>query len=135
MKSNLKFLLVLTDWAFIIYWTLAALIVMQVVNIPLEYMYADYSNPRVIAWNWSFFPLDILFSVIELLAISRASRNDPSWRPLALTSLVLTMTACGMAITYWVLLLEFNPSWFLANLTLVVWPLFFLRDLMMTNRV
>ena len=34
-----------------------------------------------------------------------------------------------MAVSYWGILREFNPSWFVANLTLILWPPFFLRRL------
>lgn len=34
-----------------------------------------------------------------------------------------------MAVSYWVLLRELEPVWFLSNLTLVIRPLFFMRDL------
>ncbi len=35
-----------------------------------------------------------------------------------------------MAVSYWAILREFDASWFLANLTLVIWPLFFMRRLL-----
>jgi hypothetical protein len=34
-----------------------------------------------------------------------------------------------MAIAYWTLLAEFDPAWFLPNLALAVWPLFFIGGL------
>ena len=48
---------------------------------------------------------------------------------LALISLVLTQVAGLMAVGYWALLGEFDPSWFLPNLALVVWPMAFLPRL------
>ena len=33
-------------------------------------------------------------------------------------------------VSYWAILREFNPSWFFANLALVIWPLFFIQRLM-----
>ena len=59
-----------------------------------------------------------------------ARRGDQAWRPFAIVSLTLTMAAGGMAVSYWAILREFDPSWFLANLALVIWPLFFMRRLM-----
>ena len=35
-----------------------------------------------------------------------------------------------MAVSCWAILREFDPSWFIANLSLVIWPLFFMRRLM-----
>lgn len=111
------------------YWTVAALMLVGLLDIPPEYMYADYGEARVIAWNWSFFPLDLLFSVFGFWAVKKARDQDPIWRPLAIISLVLTSTAGGMAIAYWMILSEYDPAWFIPNLALLVWPLFFLPRL------
>jgi hypothetical protein len=35
-----------------------------------------------------------------------------------------------MAIGYWTILGEFDPAWYLPNLALAVWPLFFLPGLL-----
>jgi hypothetical protein len=35
-------------------------------------LYAEADNPRVVAWNWSFFPLDIAFSLTGILAVRYA---------------------------------------------------------------
>ncbi len=51
MSWPLKWLLVITDWMFILYWSIAALVQAKIVNIRPELMYADYSLPQVIAWN------------------------------------------------------------------------------------
>ncbi len=130
MQRPLAIALTVTDVAFILYWTLAALSQAGVVQIPPEWMYANYDRPDVIAWNWSFLPMDLAFSVFGLKAVAAARRGDPAWRPFAIVSLTLTMAAGGMAVSYWAILREFDPSWFLANLTLVIWPLFFMRGLM-----
>ena len=130
MSKTLKMLLAITDILFITYWLVALAMVMGLVSIPPELMYSNYEDVRVIAWNWSFFPLDIVFSIMGLLAI-RANRNGKEiWKAYAIVSLVLTMTAGGMAVSYWTLLLEFDLSWFLPNLALLIWPMFFLPGLM-----
>ena len=130
MQRPLVIALTVTDVAFILYWTLAALSQVGVIQIPPEWMYANYDQPDVIAWNWSFLPIDLAFSVFGLKAVAAARRGDPAWRPFAIVSLTLTMAAGGMAVSYWAILREFDPSWFLANLALVIWPLFFMRRLM-----
>ncbi len=130
MQRPLVIALTVTDVAFILYWTLAALSQAGVVHTPPEWMYANYDQPDVIAWNWSFLPMDLAFSVFGLKAVAAARRGDPAWRPFAIVSLTLTMAAGGMAVSYWAILREFDPSWFFANLTLVIWPLFFMRRLM-----
>ena len=129
MTRTLVILIVTTDVFFLIYWAIAGAALFHLITLPPEIMYGDYDNPRVVAWNWSFFPLDILFSVTGFFACYLARAHHPAWRPFALISLVLTMTAGGMAIAYWTILQEFDPSWFLPNLILFVWPLFFMKSL------
>ena len=130
MKRSLTVALTVTDIAFILYWAVAGLALTNVVELPSEWMYANYDQPDVIAWNWSFFPMDIAFSYFGLKAVGAARRGDAVWRSYAIVSLTLTMAAGGMAVSYWTLLKEFDPAWFLPNLALVVWPLFFMRDLL-----
>lgn len=130
MPRSLVVALSVTDIAFLTYWSVAALAQLGVVEVPPEWMYADYDQPRVVAWNWSFFPLDIAFSIFGLRSVAAARAGDARWRPYALVSLVLTMTAGGMAVTYWALLGEIDPFWFLSNLALVIWPLFFIGPLL-----
>ena len=130
MPRTLALALTITDVAFILYWSLAALGQIGLIQIPPEWMYANYDQPDVVAWNWSFLPMDLAFSYFGLRAVAAARRGDAVWRPFAIVSLTLTMAAGGMAVSYWTLLLEFDPSWFLANLALVIWPLFFMRRLL-----
>lgn len=129
MPRSLAIAITVTDVAFILYWILAALSQAALLDIPPEWMYANYDQPDVIAWNWSFLPMDLAFSVFGLMAVAAARREDPKWRPLAIVSLTLTMAAGGMAVSYWAILQEFDPAWFLPNLLLVLWPLFFMRGL------
>ena len=129
MTLPLKIAITVIDVLFIAYWTLAALIEFGLVQVPRELMYADYDQARVIAWNWSFLPIDLVFSVVGLAAVTAARLGNAIWRPLAIISLTLTIAAGGMAISYWSILGEFDPSWFLPNLALVVWPLWFLPGL------
>lgn len=129
MSRSLALSLAITDVLFLAYWSLALLSQTGVIAIPPELMYAGYDNPRVEAWNWSFFPLDLAFSVTGLLAVRASRRGDPTWRPLALISLTLTVVAGLMAVAYWAILREFDPSWFLPNLALMVWPFAFLPGL------
>lgn len=119
----------ITDILFMTYWLIVGLAALGILKLPPDIMYGDYNNPRVVAWNWSFFPLDLIFSIFGYLAIHANQRRDPVWRPYALISLVLTMTAGGMAVAYWAILGEFDPAWFIPNLILLVWPLFFMGKL------
>jgi hypothetical protein len=129
MDKRLALALSVTDIAFLAYWTMSALSLIGVIHIPRDWMYAHYDQREVVAWNWSFLPVDLAFSILGLAAVRAARRGNPIWRPLALLSLAFTMVAGGMAVSYWTLLGEFDPSWFLPNLALVIWPLFFLPGL------
>lgn len=133
MSLTLRWLITVTDVLFILYWSLAAISALDFLHIDPALMYADYDNHRVIAWNWSFFPLDVVFSIAGLAAVRAHKQGKPVWRPLALISLILTMTAGGMAVSYWTILGEFDPGWFLPNLLLLIWPMFFLRRLVLTS--
>ena len=129
MAPSLALMLTITDLAFLLYWAVAALHAGAIIQIPQDWLYANADDPRVVAWNWSFFPLDIAFSLTGLAAVRCARRSDAAWRPLALISLTLTMVAGGMAIGYWVLLAEFDPFWIGANAWLLIWPISFLGGL------
>lgn len=114
--------LLVTDIAFLLYWTAAALHAGGLVQIPPAWLYANADDTRVVAWNWSFFPLDVAFSLTGLAAVRAARRGHAAWRPLALISLILTMVAGGMAVGYWTILREFDPFWIGTNTLLMVWP-------------
>jgi hypothetical protein len=129
MAPSLAVALTITDIAFLVYWTIAALHAATLIQIPPDWLYANADDPRVVAWNWSFFPLDVAFSLTGLAAVRCARRGDGAWRPLALISLILTMVAGGMAVSYWVLVAEFDPFWIGANALLLLWPISFLGGL------
>ncbi len=129
MSTPLKVLLVATDVLFLLYWALSALNAAGTIELPAALMYPHADDPRVVAWNWSFLPIDIAFSVTGLWAAAAARRGNGVWRPLALISLILTMTAGVMAIAYWMLAREIDWSWWFANAALVIWPIPFLPRL------
>jgi Family of unknown function (DUF5360) len=129
MSPLLAVCMSVTDVVFLAYWTMSLLEVFGVIEVPPSLMYKDYDIPMVIAWNWSFFPVDVIFSMSGLCAVILARRGDRRWLPIAIISLCFTFVAGLMAIGYWVLLQEFDPSWFLPNLALVIWPLFFIPRL------
>ena len=129
MPRSLTILTAATDVAFIAYWLATAILAMGWADVPADWLYKDYHDARAIAWNWSFFPLDILASLMGLWSIAAARAGRPRWRVLSAISLTLTSTAGGMAIIYWALLREFDPQWFLPNLALFAWPLFYLPGL------
>jgi hypothetical protein len=129
VMKQMKPWLLATDLGFIAYWSVSLVILMGFDLVPGEWLFKDYDNPIVYAWNWSFFPLDMLLSGCGLLAVKRHANGDPSWKPLAAFSLALTFCAGFMAISFWAIRLDFDPSWWIANLFLTIWPCFFLGKL------
>ncbi|MGI9357451.1 MAG: DUF5360 family protein, partial [Rhizobiaceae bacterium] len=86
----------------IVYWILVAALALNFVNIDPSLMYSDYTNPLVIAWNWSFFPIDIAFAGIGLFA---KFGNVAGERKFKLEVVAATLMVCAglMAISYWVI--------------------------------
>lgn len=103
------------DLGFIAYWLLISLRVL-----PAEAMFAGYEKPEVQAWNWSFLPLDILASLTGILG-NTTNRLDK--KTLLTISLVLTSVAGGMAVGYWAFVGDFELSWWLPNLVLLLFPI------------
>jgi len=123
MKS-LKYFFLLVDIGFIAYWAITALHLL-----PAEYLYNDYTNPILVNWNWSFFPLDIFVSVTGLYSIWLNKKNDDRWKIYALISLLLTSVSGLQAVSYWTLAQETDLSWWIPNLFLLIYPFFFIPTL------
>lgn len=118
---RLKPFFLVTDIGFILYWLVTLLHL-----IPAEYLFQDYTKPILVAWNWSFLPLDLFISGTGLLSLYLHKRGDMRWQPLALVSLVLTFCSGLQAVSFWVLRSDFDPSWWIPNLYLLIYPLFFI---------
>ena len=116
MKNKL---LTITEIGMIVYWVFALLVVLNLVRIPPEYMYSDYQNPLIVVWNWSFFPLDILFAVTGLIGRYGSVRVERK-QLLSVISLSLMFCAGLMAISFWVINQNFDPFWWTVNLWLIV---------------
>lgn len=129
MRRSLLIGLLVTDGLFLLYWALSGAAELGAFELPSAMMYAGYGEDRVCAWNWSFLPVDLAFSITGLMAVRWARRDDPRWQPTAIISLTLTVVAGLMAVSYWTLMAEIDLSWYLPNLLLVVWPLPFLVEL------
>jgi hypothetical protein len=110
-----------TDIGFIIYWLITLLGL-----IPAAYLFKDYHDPLLVAWNWSFLPLDLLVSASGLGSLLLERRGNPRWRELALISLVLTSCSGLQAVAFWVLRADFDPTWWVPNLYLLIYPLAFI---------
>ena len=129
MGTRLAAFMGVTDLVFLAYWTMSLLQLSGLIQVPPSLMYKDYNVPTVIAWNWSFFPVDLVFSITGLWAINLARQGNRQWIPIAIISLCFTFVAGLMAVSYWIILRQFDLGWFLPNLTLVIWPLFFIPSL------
>nr|WP_276957749.1 DUF5360 family protein [Allomeiothermus silvanus] len=93
--------------------------------VPLEWAFKDYADPTLVAWNWSFFPLDLLISANGLYALWRSS-HDPDWRGWALVSLSLTLAAGLNGNSFWAIRGDFALAWWIPNLYLLLYPLYFI---------
>ncbi|MFM2410687.1 MAG: hypothetical protein RL481_1515 [Pseudomonadota bacterium] len=134
MPKNLIWTLKLLDGGMILYWAIAAIACLGLITLPKELMYAGYGSAMVDAWNWSFAPIDIAFSVMGLVAIWLAKKEDPRWQPVALLSLALTFCAGLMAISYWILIGYYDLSWWLPNLALMAAALWWTPKLVAATR-
>ncbi|ANY76633.1 YvaD family protein [Paenibacillus ihbetae] len=129
MNRTLKSLMLATDIGFILYWLLIGLSL-----IPKEYLYQDYDNPLLVAWNLSFLPLDLLISGTGLWSMYLYRKGNYKWQPWCLVSLVLTFCSGLQAIAFWSIRLDFDLFWWLPNLFLMLYPLFFLPRLIGSGR-
>ncbi len=133
MPTGLVRAITTTDSLMLLYWSVTGLAALGLVAVPPALLYKGYHQPVLVAWNWSFLPLDLAFSLTGLAAVRRGRAGRP-WHGLTLVSLVLTMCAGGMAISFWALTGDFDLAWWLPNLTLLLWPLAWLPGLVRAVR-
>lgn len=114
----------IVDIGFLFYWLIVALKLL-----PESFLFKDYANPILVAWNWSFFPLDLFISATGLSSIWLYSSQKRAWRQLALVSLVLTSCSGLQAISFWAIRSDIDPFWWAPNLFLLCYPLFFIPKL------
>jgi hypothetical protein len=126
--KTLKVLFVLVDLGFVVYWVCAGLHLF-----PQDYLFKDYDNPILQAWNFSFLPLDLLVSATGLSSVACHARGLWQWQPLALVSLTLTSCSGLQAIAFWALRGDFDPVWWAPNLFLLIYPLCFFPVVLRTR--
>lgn len=114
-----KTLLTITEGGMILYWIFASSVALELISVPPEYMYSDYANPTVVAWNWSFLPLDLTFALTGLY--SRYGKMTLS-RQATLSTFSLSLMWCAglMAVSFWVVVGSYDPFWWGINLWLVL---------------
>ncbi len=125
LGHRLKPFFLTVDVGFILYWAVTLLHL-----IPEAYLFKDYDNPILAAWNWSFLPLDLFISATGLTSLYLLKRGNPIWRNLALVSLVLTFCSGLQALAFWALRADFDVAWWLPNAFLLLYPLFFIPKLL-----
>lgn len=113
-----KWLLVMVDAGLVIYWMAVLADV-----IPTEQAFRDYANPVVQAWNWSFFPLDILAAILGFVGVYLTRRTNPLGEIVLTAGLTLTFCAGFMAISFWAYYGDFNLAWWVPNGFLMAIPL------------
>ena len=121
----LRYFFLLVDIGFIVYWLITALHL-----IPEKYLYNDYTNVILVNWNWSFLPLDLLISFTGLYSVYLNSKSLNKWKIYAFISLILTSVSGLQAISYWALSGQFDPTWWIPNLFLLLYPWIFIPNLL-----
>jgi hypothetical protein len=124
----LKVLMLLTDFGFIAYWLITASHL-----IPSDMLFKDYANPIMMHWNWSFLPLDLMISATGISGLALMKRKHPAWQKLVLISLTLTFVSGLQAISFWTIAGDFDIWWWLPNLFLLVYPIFFIPKLIRSD--
>lgn len=109
----------ITEILMLLYWVLAAALVFDLISIDPALMYSDYENPLVVAWNWSFFPIDIAFAVTGLSA-RFGSVSGPLKFKLEIVSALLMFCAGLMAVSFWTLTGDFDATWWGMNVWLML---------------
>lgn len=121
----LKPFFIVTDFGFIAYWLITLLHF-----IPNDLLFKDYNDSISVSWNWSFFPLDMFISATGILSIFYYAKNKSLWKSLCMVSLVLTFCSGLQAISFWVLRRDFDVTWWIPNLYLLIYPVFFIIKLL-----
>ena len=123
MKILKRFFLI-TDIGFIVYWFITLFLL-----IPQDLLFKDYANPILVSWNWSFLPLDMAISLTGLFSLYLYYRGNILWKKFGLISLVLTFCSGLQAISFWVIRYDFDLLWWIFNLYLIIYPIFFIKSL------
>ena len=117
-----KTLLLLTDAGMLLYWLIVFLDALSLIALNPEYMYSDYQNPLMVAWNLSFLPIDVAFALSGLVALLYPL-SQKTKETLITISLTLMFCAGVMALSFWIILEDFNLFWWGVNLWLMALPI------------
>ena len=125
MFPSLRRFLLVVDVGFLLYWAITGLHLL-----PPSWLYAHHDDPVMVAWNFSFLPLDLVVSATGLGAVLLSRRGDERWAQLALLSLAFTSASGLNAIAFWALRGEFELGWWAPNLALLLGPWVFISRLL-----
>lgn len=128
MNNLLPGLFLFTDIGFILYWLITGFH-----WIPESYLFKDYHNPILMDWNWSFLPLDLFVSFTGFYSLYLRKRKRVEWERIALISLVLTSASGLQAVAFWGFRSDFDLSWWIPNLYLLLYPIYFIYKLAFTS--
>lgn len=128
-SRGLRVFLVVVDVGFLAYWLVSALHLL-----PPDALYAHHDDPVMVAWNWSFLPLDLFVSASGLSSLWLARRADRRWPLLAMLSLAFTSASGLNAIAFWALSGDFDLAWWAPNLVLMLGPWPFVVALLRDQR-
>ncbi len=119
MNKAVNPLLTITEAGMLAYWLFAALVALEAIDVPPQYMYSDHQNPLIVTWNWSFFPIDVLFALSGLASRFLAMSV---WKREFLTVVSLSLMFCAglMAISFWAIQQTFDPFWWGMNFWLII---------------
>lgn len=128
MGKALRLSMLVTDVGFIFYW-----IIVFLELLPKDYLYKDYGNELMVAWNLSFLPLDLFISFTGLASILLFRKGRRIWSSYCVISLSLTFCSGLQAIVFWAIRQDFDAMWWVPNLALLIYPLIFLPRLIKHN--
>ena len=125
--GRLRYFFLVVDVGFVLYW-----LVTYFHLVPVTFLFKDYSNPLMVVWNWSFLPIDLAISATGFTALLLERGRRP-WRGAALLSLTLTFCSGLQAVAFFALNRDFDPVWWGPNLFLLLYPLAFVRPLLLAT--
>ncbi|GAA3067306.1 hypothetical protein GCM10017600_84540 [Streptosporangium carneum] len=110
--------MLVTDVGFLVYFSITGLGL-----VPPEWAFADYADPLMVSWNWSFLWIDLPAGATGLAGLLLLRRRASSGPQLMLVSPVLTSASGLMAVAFWTLRGDFSLVWWIPNLYLLLFPL------------
>lgn len=126
--KKLKVMFLITDIGFVIYWFITLFHL-----IPQNLLFKDYSNPVLVAWNWSFFPLDMLISITGFLGLYLYNKKNVLWKKISLISLTFTICSGLQAVSFWQIRGDFDLIWWGLNSYLIIYPIFLIKGLLLND--